>query len=81
MEEVGSLETDKCVPANMALTSQKPFYWGKLLSEPKLSVTKNIPYLLTVYELQQFLHILYMKKYVWDHADDGDAAYEMCIVI
>jgi hypothetical protein len=37
--------------------------------------------LLTVYELQQWLYTLYMKKYAWDHADDGDAVFEMCILI
>jgi len=51
------------------------------LSEPKLIVTKNIPSLLTVYELQQWLHTLYRKKYAWDHADEGDAAFDICILI
>lgn len=51
------------------------------LSELKFIVTKNIPYLLTVYELQQWLHTLYRKKYAWDHADEGDAAFDICILI
>jgi hypothetical protein len=81
MEGAGFLQTGKCVPTIMALTSQKPLWEVNYLCEPKLIVTKDIPYLLTVYELRQWLHTLYMKNYAWDHADDGDAVFEMCILI
>jgi hypothetical protein len=63
MEGAGFLETGKCVPTITVLTSQKPLWEVNYLCEPKLIVTKDIPYLLTVYELQQWLYTLYMKKY------------------
>jgi uncharacterized protein (DUF983 family) len=82
MEGAGFLETGKYMPTKMALTSHKPFYWGKLFSRwTKTHCYQKHSILAYCVWTAQWLHTPCMKKYAWDHADDGDAAFEMFFLI